>query len=157
MLLDGLSLEKQGAAQTMFGIAFMVGPIIGPVFSGWVVINYGWRWIFYINAPLGLISLLACYALLEDPYYLRQERAELKKRPFNFDGIGLGLLALVMACWEVMLYKGQEWDWLDDSFWRVQTLLMVFVLALACLIYRELTFASPVVNFRVFRERNFAV
>ncbi len=157
ILLDSLPLEKQGAAQTMFGIAFMVGPIVGPVFSGWLVINYGWRWIFYINAPVGLVSFLACYALLEDPDYLRQERAELKKRPLNFDGIGLGLLALVMASWEVMLYKGQEWDWLGDPFWRVQTLLIVFVLALAGFIYRELAFASPVVNLRVFRERNFAV
>ena len=106
---------------------------------------------------MGLGSFLACYALLEDPDYLTQERAELKKRPLNFDGIGLGLLALVMSSWEVMLYKGQEWDWLDDPFWRVQTLLIVFVLALAGLLYRELTFASPVVNFRVFQERNFAV
>ncbi len=106
---------------------------------------------------MGLVGFLACYALLEDPDYLRQERAELKKRPLNFDGIGLGLLALVIASWEVMLSKGQEWDWLGDPFWRVQTLLIVFVLALAGLLYRELTFASPVVNFRVLRERNFAV
>ena len=106
---------------------------------------------------MGLVSFLACYALLEDPDYLRQGRAELKKRPLNFDGIGLGLLALVMACWEVTLSKGQEWDWLDDPFWRVQPLLIVFVLALAGLLYRELTFARPVVNFRVLGERNFAV
>ena len=65
--------------------------IVGPALSGWLVINYGWRWIFYINAPVGLVSFVACYALLEDPEYLRQERAELKKRPLNFDGIGLGL------------------------------------------------------------------
>ena len=157
ILLDSFPLEKQGAAQTMFGIAVLVGPIVGPVLGGWLVVNYSWRWIFYINAPVGLVSFLACYALLEDPDYLRQERAELKKRPLNFDGIGLGLLALVIASWEVMLSKGQEWDWLGDPFWRVQTLLIVFVLALAGLLYRELTFASPVVNFRVLRERNFAV
>jgi DHA2 family multidrug resistance protein len=157
ILLDSFPLEKQGAAQTMFGIAVMVGPIVGPILSGWLVINFNWRWIFYINAPVGLVSFVACYALLEDPDYLRHERAELKKRPLNFDGVGLGLLALVMASWEVMLYKGQEWDWLGDPFWRVQTLLIVFVLGLAGLLYRELTFASPVVNFRVFRERNFAV
>ncbi len=105
---------------------------------------------------MGLVSFLACFALLEDPDSLRQQRAELKKRPLNFDGIGLGLLALVIASWEVMLTKGEEWDWLGDSFWRVQTLLIVFVLALAGLLYRELTFVSPVVNFRVLRERNFA-
>ena len=157
ILLDNLPLEKQGAAQTIFCIAVLVGPIVGPVLGGWLVVNYSWRWIFTINAPVGLVSFLACYALLEDPDYLKQERAELKKRPLNFDGIGLGLLALVIASWEVMLSKGEEWDWLGDSFWRVQTLLIVFVLALAGLLYRELTFASPVVNFRVLRERNFAV
>src|SRR5271163_4170773 len=157
ILLDSIPSEKQGAAQTMFVIALLVGPIAGPVFSGWLIRNYDWRWIFYINAPVGIVSFLACYALLEDPDHLRQQRAELKKRPLNFDGIGLGLLALVIASWEVMLGKGEEWDWLGDSFWRVQTLLIVFVLALAGLLYRELTFASPVVNFRVFRERNFAV
>jgi DHA2 family multidrug resistance protein len=157
ILLDSLPLEKQGAAQTMFGIGVLVGPIVGPVLSGWLVVNHGWRWIFYINVPVGLVSFLACYALLEDPDYLKQERAGLKKRPVNFDGIGIGLLALVIASWEVMLSKGQEWDWLGDPFWRVQTLLMVFVLALAGLLYRELTFASPVANFWVVRERNFAV
>jgi MFS transporter, DHA2 family, multidrug resistance protein len=157
ILLDAFPREKQGAAQTMFFIAVLVGPIVGPVLGGWLVVTFNWRWIFYINAPVGLVSFLACYALLEDPDSLRQERAELKKRPFNFDGIGLGLVALVIACWEVMLAKGEEWDWLGDSFWRVQTLLIVFVLALAGLLYRELTFASPVVNFRVLRERNFAV
>jgi MFS transporter, DHA2 family, multidrug resistance protein len=157
ILLDSFPPEKQGAAQTMFVVALLVGPIVGPVFSGWLIRNYDWRWIFYVNAPVGLVSFLACYALLEDPDHLRQERAELKKRPLHFDGIGLGLLAVAIACWETMLGKGQEWDWLDDSFGRVQTLLIVFVLALAGLLYRELTFASPVIDFRVLRERNFAV
>src|SRR5262249_46278175 len=154
ILLDSLPIEKQGAAQTMFGIALLVGPIVGPTLSGWLVVTYNWRWIFYINAPVGLVAFLTCYALLEDPGYLTHERAERKKRPLNFDGIGLGLLALVIASWELVLSKGQEWDWLGDPFWRVQTLLIVFVLALAALLYHELTFASPVVNFRVLRERN---
>src|SRR5271168_1083992 len=149
ILLDAFPREKQGAAQTMFCIAVLVGPVVGPVLGGWLVVNYSWRWIFYINVPVGFVGFLACYILLEDPDYLRQQRAELKKRPLNFDGIGLGLLALVMASWEVMLGKGEEWDWLDDPFGRVQTLLIVFVLTLAGLLYRELTFASPVLNFRV--------
>jgi DHA2 family multidrug resistance protein len=157
ILLDRLPLEKQGAAQTIFGIAILVGPIVGPLLGGWLVVNYSWRWIFHINVPWGLVCFLACYALLDDPDYLKQGRAELKKLPLNFDGIGLGLLALVIASWEVMLSKGQEWDWLGDPFWRVQTLLIAFVLALAGLLYRELTFASPLVNFRVLGERNFAV
>ena len=156
ILLDAFPPEKQGAAQTMFGAAALLGPVVGPTLGGWLVVNYDWRWIFYVNVPVGIVSLLACHALLEDPDYLKQGRAELKTKPFNFDGIGLGLLALVIAAWEVLLSKGQEWDWLGDPFWRVQTLLIVFGLGLALLLYRELTFSSPVVNFRVLRDRNFA-
>ena len=156
VLLDSFPREKQGAAMTMFGVAALLGPIVGPTLGGWLVDTYNWRWIFYINLPVGVFGFLACYALLDDPDYLKQERAELKKRPLNFDGIGLGLLALVMASWEVVLSKGQEWDWLGDPFWRVQTLLIVFVLGLGGLLYREMRFASPVVNFRVLGERNFA-
>jgi MFS family permease len=157
VLLDAFPPEKQGAAQTMFGVAALLGPVVGPTLGGWLVVTYNWRWIFYINVPVGILAFLACHALLEDPDYLRQQRAELRKRPLNFDGIGLGLLALVMASWEVVLSKGQEWDWLSDPFWRVQALLAVFVLGLAGLLYRELTFANPVINFRVLRERNFAL
>jgi DHA2 family multidrug resistance protein len=157
ILLDSFPREKQGAAMTMFGVAALIGPIVGPTLGGWLVDNYNWRWIFYINLPVGVLAFLACYALLDDPDYLKQERAELKKQPLSFDGIGLGLLALVISCWEVLLSKGQEWDWLGDPFGRVQTLLLVFVLALGGLLFRELRFASPVINFRVLRERNFAV
>ncbi len=157
ILLDRFPREKQGAAQTMFGVAALLGPVVGPTLGGWLVVNYDWRWIFYINVPVGIVGFLACYALLVDPDYLKQQRVELKRRVFSFDGIGLGLLALVMASWEVMLSKGQEWDWLADPFWRVQTLGIVVVLGLGGLLYRELTFANPVVNFRVLRERNFAV
>lgn len=157
ILLDSVPPEKQGAAQTILGIAILVGPIVGPLFSGWLVSHHGWRWIFLINAPVGLASFLVCFALVEDPDYLKEERAERKKRPLQFDGIGLGLLAVIMISWEVVLSKGQEWDWLGDAYWRVQPLVIVFVLALAGFVYRELTFASPVVNFRMLGERNFAV
>src|SRR5262249_41782799 len=74
----------------------------------------------------------------------------------NFDYIGLGLLALAMSCWEVMLSKGQEWDWLGDPFWRIQTLLILFVLGLGILIFRELRISNPIVNIRVLGERNLA-
>jgi DHA2 family multidrug resistance protein len=157
ILLDSFPREKQGAAQTMFGVAALTAPVVGPTLGGWLVDNYNWRWIFYINLPVGALALLASYLLVDDPEYLKQERAELKKRPLNFDGIGLGLLALGISCWEVILSKGQEWDWLGDPFWRVQTLLLLFVLALGGLVWRELRFSNPVVNFRVLGERNFAV
>jgi DHA2 family multidrug resistance protein len=157
ILLDTFPPEKQGAAQTMFGVAALLGPIVGPTLGGWLVVNYDWRWIFYVNVPTGIVGLLACYALLDDPDYLKAERTELKKKPFNLDGIGLALLALMMASWEIILSKGQEWDWISDPFWRIQTLLVVLIVALAGLLWRELTFSHPVVNFRVLRERNFAV
>ena len=156
ILLDSFPREKQGAAMTMFGVAALLGPIVGPTLGGWLVDTYEWRWIFYINLPVGVLGFVACYFLLDDPDYLKQEQARLKSRPLDFDGIGLGLLAICMAAWEVLLSKGQEWDWLGDPFWRVQTLLVLFVLGLGGLVYREMTFASPIINFRVLAERNFA-
>ncbi len=93
---------------------------------------------------------------MQDPEYLKEQRADLNRRPWHFDTLGLVLLAVTMVCWEVMLSKGQEWDWLGDPFWRVQTLLILFVLALGGLIVRELRIANPVVNLRVLGERNLA-
>jgi DHA2 family multidrug resistance protein len=93
---------------------------------------------------------------VHDPEYLESEREKLRRRPLNFDYIGLGLLALVMSCWEIMLSKGQEWDWLGDPFLRVQTLLILFVFGLAFLIFREGRISFPIVNFRVLLERNLA-
>src|SRR5262245_49385965 len=93
ILLDAFPPEKQGTAQTMFGIAALLGPIVGPTLGGWLVVNYDWRWIFYVNVPVGVLGFLACYALLEDPDYLKQERAELQKKAVVLEGIGLRLLA----------------------------------------------------------------
>src|SRR6478736_4438118 len=95
VLLASFPPEKQGAAQTMFGIAALLAPVVGPTLGGYLTVNYDWRWIFYINLPVGAIGFLASYFLVEDPDYLKQERAELLKRPLNFDYIGLGLLVLV--------------------------------------------------------------
>src|SRR5438876_6005252 len=147
ILMDSFPQEKQGTALTLFGIAALIAPIVGPALGGWLCVNYDWRWIFLINIPVGLFALLAAYAVVHDPDYLKAERAELRRRPLNFDYIGLGLLALAMACWEIMLSKGQEWDWLGDPFWRVQTLVVLFVLGIGSLVVRELRIANPVVNF----------
>lgn len=156
VLLDAFPPEKQGAAQTMFAIAGLLAPVIGPTLGSYLTVTYDWRWIFYINLPVGALALLMCYFVVDDPDYLKQERAELHRRPLHFDYIGLGLLALVMSCWEIMLSKGQEWDWQGDPFGRVQSLLILFVLGLALLIYREMRIDNPVVNFRPLGERNLA-
>ncbi|HJZ59435.1 MAG TPA: DHA2 family efflux MFS transporter permease subunit [Gemmataceae bacterium] len=157
ILLDSFPPEKQGTAQTLFGVAAVLGPIVGPTLGGWLCVDYNWRWIFLINVPIGLLALSAAYAVVEDPDYLKQERAKLRRGPLNFDYIGLGLLVLVIACWEIVLSKGQEWDWLGDQFGRVQTLIVLFVLGLVLLIVREMRTANPIVNFRVLGERNLAL
>jgi len=147
VLLDAFPQEKQGAAMTLFGFAALIAPVLGPTLGGWITDNYSWRWTFYINVPIGI--------LLQDPEYLRAQRTELKKQPLRFDTIGLGLLLITMACWEILLSKGQEWDWLGDPFWRVQTLLILFLAALGGLIVWEMRHRNPVVNFRPLGERNF--
>jgi DHA2 family multidrug resistance protein len=156
VLLDAFPREKQGIAMTLFGFAALLAPIVGPTLGGWITDDYSWRWVFFINVPIGLLAFGACYALLQDPDYLTRERVELKRQPFRFDAIGLSLLVIVMVSWEVTLSKGQEWDWLGDPFWRVQTLVIVFSAGLIALIIWELRHPSPVVNFRPLRERNFA-
>jgi DHA2 family multidrug resistance protein len=157
VLLDSFPEEKQGTAMTLFAVAAIIAPIVGPTLGGWFCVNYDWRWIFLINIPIGLFSLVAGHLVIEDPDYLKKERAELSRKPLNFDLIGLGVLSLVMAAWETLLSKGQEWDWLDDSFGRVQTLLAVFVLGLSFLVWHELRTDSPIINFRVLKERNLSV
>ena len=156
VLLDSFPPEKQGTAQTLFGVAALFGPVVGPTLGGWLVVNYDWRWIFYVNVPVGILALAVNWYLVEDPEYLKKQRAELRRQPLNFDAIGLGLLALIMASWEITLSKGQEWDWLGDPFWRIQTLLTIVVLGFGLLLFRELRIRNPIINFRVLRERNLA-
>src|ERR1700722_4503254 len=125
ILLDSFPAEKQGAAQTMFGIAALLAPVVGPTLGGYLTVQYDWRWIFFINLPVGALGFLVSYLLVDDPEDLKQQRGGLRGRPLNFDYIGLGLLTLIMSSWEIMLSKGQQWDWYDDPFWRVQTLFVL--------------------------------
>jgi MFS transporter, DHA2 family, multidrug resistance protein len=157
VLLDAFPAEKQGTAMTLFGVAAIIAPIVGPTLGGWFCVNYNWRWVFLINIPIGLLALVGSYAVVEDPEYLKRERAELRRQPLNFDYVGLSLLVLVMCCWEIVLSKGREWDWLGDPFGRVQTLSLLFAAGLVLLLVREMRTASPIIDFRVLRERNFAV
>ena len=157
VLLDSFPKEKQGAAQTLFGVAALLAPVVGPTLGGYITDNYGWRWIFYLNIPVGLLALILCNALVSDPPYLRAQTAEAHKRSQPFDTLGLCLLAVMMTSWEVLLSKGQEWDWFSDPFLRVQILSVLFAGCLGSLIYRELRFANPLINLRTLADRNFAV
>jgi DHA2 family multidrug resistance protein len=157
VLLDAFPAEKQGTAMTLFGLAALIAPVVGPTLGGWITDDYSWRWVFFINVPIGLLAFAACYAVVHDPDYLTAERAEQRRQPSRFDSIGLSLLVITMVSWEVMLSKGEEWDWLGDPFGRVQTLAALFVVGLGVLIFWEMRHRNPVVNFRPLRERNFSV
>jgi DHA2 family multidrug resistance protein len=155
VLLDAFPPEKQGTAMTLFGVAALLAPVVGPTLGGYITDNYGWRWIFYINVPVGLLAFGFCYMVVSDPEYLSTERKRLRSQPLNFDVIGLCLLSVTMVCWEVVLSKGQEWDWFGDPFFRVQTLTLVFAAALGSLIFREMRIRNPLINFRTLKDRNF--
>src|SRR5579872_1613510 len=155
VLIDSFPPEKQSAAQTMFAIAGLFAPVIGPTLGGYLTVFYNWRWIFLINVPIGALGCLACAAVLEEPPYLKQQRAELLRRPLQFDYAGLALLALAISCWEVLLSKGQEWDWQHDPFLRVQVLAVLFAFSVIGLFVREMRIANPVINFRPLADRNF--
>ena len=157
VLLDAFPKEKQGAAQTVFGIAALLAPVVGPTLGGYITDNYGWRWVFYINLPVGLVALVMCRAVVFDPPYLKAQSAEARKQNRAFDTLGLTLLALTMTSWEILLSKGQEWDWFGDPFLRVQTLAVLFVLGLGGLIVREMRYDNPLINFRTLKDRNFLV
>ena len=155
ILLDAFPQEKQGAAMTIFGIAALLAPVVGPTLGGYITDNYGWRWIFYLNLPVGLLALFLCHALVTDPEYLTAQRKKLRTQRAPFDFLGLCLLSMTMVSWEILLSKGQEWDWLGDPFFRIQTLVTLFVVGLVGLIYRETRIANPLINFRVLLDRNF--
>jgi DHA2 family multidrug resistance protein len=157
VLLDAFPQEKQGQAMTVFGMAALLAPVIGPTLGGYITDNYGWRWIFYLNVPVGLLAFFMCRALVEDPEYLQAERSKNRDRREPLDSLGLCLLSVTMVCWEIILSKGQEWDWLGDPFLRVQTLMILFALALGGLIYRELHLRNPLIALRTLTDRNFCM
>jgi DHA2 family multidrug resistance protein len=156
VLLDSFPKEKQGAAMTLFAVATLIAPILGPTLGGWITDNYSWRWIFFINVPTGLAALAMCSAVLKDPPYLKAQRAEFLSKPIRFDYIGLGLITLGIASLEIVLSKGQEWDWFGDPFFRVHCLIAGVVGGLLLTVWWELRTGAPVVDFRPLANRNFA-
>jgi DHA2 family multidrug resistance protein len=155
VLVDTFPPEKQGSAQTLFGISALVAPVLGPTLGGYIADNYSWRWIFLINIPAGALAFGLNYVLLKDPPYLREERAALRSRPLNLDYVGLGLIVLAMSCLEVILSKGQEWDWYNDPFGRVQVLFVGLVVGMVGMVAWERRHPAPILDLKPFRDRNF--
>jgi DHA2 family multidrug resistance protein len=153
ILVDTFPPARRGMAMAVYGMAILVAPILGPTLGGWITDNYSWRWIFYINIPVGCLSLFLSNLVLEDPPYLKAERAARRGRPFRVDFIGLGLLALGLAALEIVFDKGQEDDWFSSRF--IVLLSIVAAVALVAAVVWELRHPQPIVNLRLLGDRNF--
>src|SRR5208282_4866089 len=111
ILVDTFPPRKRGMAMAVYAVAILIAPILGPTLGGWITDNYSWRWIFFINVPVGILSVCLSGMMLQDPPYLKAQRLENKKKPLSMDYIGLGLMALGLGCLEVVLDRGQTKDW----------------------------------------------
>jgi len=150
--MESFPPAKRGMAMAVFGLGVVVAPIIGPVLGGWITDNYSWRWIFFINVPLGALAVLMSQAFVEDPPYLREAH---ESRGGKVDYVGFGVLALWLGTLQIVLDRGQEDDWFNATW--VCWASLISLLSLIFLIVWELRVEHPLVDIRVFRNRNFAV
>jgi MFS transporter, DHA2 family, multidrug resistance protein len=151
ILADTFPPEKRSLAFAIYGMAVVVAPAIGPTIGGWITDNYTWRWIFFLNIPVGIISLLLTRRIVEDPPYL----ARMRKRTGSVDAFGLGLLALTIGALQIMLDKGQEDDWFSSHFIVGCAALVVF--GLIAFLYHEATAKHPIIDLSLYHKRNFAM
>jgi DHA2 family multidrug resistance protein len=156
ILADTFPPARLGMAFAVYGMAVVLAPSIGPTLGGWITDNYSWRWIFYINVPIGIVSLLLTNHFVQDPSYLRERRAEQRRshRRLNIDYIGIGLIVLGIGCLQVVLDKGQEDDWFASHF--IATLSAISITSIVALIVWELRQKSPVIELRLLKNFNFA-
>ena len=142
-LFESFPPEEIGIGQAMFGVGVMVGPTIGPTLGGWIVDNYNWPWIFYINVPLGILAAIMVATYVHDAAH--QERAE------KIDCLGFILLATGVGSLQWMLEKGERYDWFDSRF--ITGLAVVSAVSFIWLLWHELTTDEPIINFRVLKSR----
>jgi DHA2 family multidrug resistance protein len=155
ILVDTFPRQKLGMAMAVYGVAVVVAPILGPTLGGWITDNYSWRWIFYINLPVGVLSLILTSIVVEDPPWMKEERRKNRKRGLKIDYVGLSLVSLGLGSLEVVYAKGQEWDWFGDPFWRAQTFIVLTAVSLVSFVVWELSHPHPIINLRLLGERNF--
>jgi DHA2 family multidrug resistance protein len=148
ILADTFPPEKRSMAFAVYGVAVVMAPVLGPTVGGWIVDNYSWRWIFFLNIPVGILSLYLTNRVVEDPPYL----AEIRKRKEGIDYWGLGLLVVAIGALQIMLDKGQEDDWFSSRF--IVTLAVTAVIGLALFFWRELSIEHPILDLRLFGQRN---
>ena len=153
ILADAFPGEKRGMAMAVYTVAILCAPVLGPTLGGFITDNYSWRWIFYINIPVGVLCAVFTRMVLQDPAHLTAARLARKGHKLQVDGVGLGLLAVGLASLEIVLDRGQELDWFGNSFiaWSAG----IAVVALLGAIWWELHVKNPIVNLRLLKERNF--
>jgi DHA2 family multidrug resistance protein len=148
VLLEAFPPSERGKAMGFWGLGVVVAPILGPVLGGWLTDNYTWRWVFYINIPVGVASLVMTKMFIFDPPYLRRESR-------GVDYWGIGMLAVGIGALQILLDKGQEEDWFESRF--MVALAIVAVVTLVWFVIHELRTEDPVVDLHVFKIRSYAV
>jgi DHA2 family multidrug resistance protein len=148
VLLESFPPEKRGAAMAVYGMGVVVAPIIGPTLGGWITDNYSWRWIFYINLPVGILAVFMAQTFIEDPPYLRRARQA------AIDYIGFALLTIWLAALQIVLDKGQEEDWFSSPY--ISWLSIIAAAAFVAFILQELRVKEPIVDLHILLNRNFA-
>jgi DHA2 family multidrug resistance protein len=147
ILLDAFPKEEYGKAMALFGVGVVFGPIIGPTLGGWITDNMGWRWVFYINIPVGILGILLGLLYIFDPPYLKRPEGRIDYWSFLFIFMGLG-------CLEITLNRGQRYDWFSSNFIRFFAITAASGIAL--FVWRSLTARRPLVDLGVFKNRSFA-
>ncbi len=148
ILMETFPPHQRGMAMAIFGIGAMFGPIIGPALGGWITDNLNWRWIFYINLPIGVVAVTMATYFIFDPQYLK------RTGKMAIDYAGLGLLTVGLGALQVVLDKGQQDDWFNSSF--IVTCAVVSALSLLLLVWVELRHEHPIVNLRLFKSLSFS-
>ncbi|MGD9339142.1 MAG: DHA2 family efflux MFS transporter permease subunit, partial [Syntrophobacterales bacterium] len=147
ILFETFPVAEHGLAMAVFGMGVVMAPIMGPVVGGWITDNLSWRWVFYINLPVGLLALVLAIFFIYDPAYIR-------RKIMRIDTWGLLLLTLGLGCLQIVLDKGEREDWFNSPF--IVYLSIIAVVALVTFVLVELRTEHPVVNLRAFKERSFA-
>lgn len=149
IMMESFPKEKQGQAMGVYGLGVVVAPILGPVLGGWITDNYSWRWIFFINVPVGILALMLMQRFIHDPHWVRNAR------PARLDVIGLSFMSLWLGCQEVLLDKGQEEDWFGSHFIVIMSVLAVA--GFVAFIWRVTKTEKPFVDLRVMKNYNFTL
>lgn len=156
ILVDTFSPAKRAAAFALFTIVIVTAPAVGPVLGGWITDNYSWRWIFFINVPVGLLSLFLSNKLLRDPESFTIERLAARAAGrMSVDGIGIVFITLASAALEVTLDRGQIEDWLSSNY--IASMVVIAVVGWIATVWWELRIKEPIIDFRLLKERNFAI